>query len=798
MNDERNLDFVRQIVLDDVASDRHGGRVLTRFPPEPNGYLHVGHAEAIFLDFGVAAEHGGRTTLRMDDTNPTTEDPSFVEAITRDIQWLGFEWDGEVRYASDYFDALYRMALRMIEDGFAYVDSLSESEIRAYRGSVTEPGRPSPHRDRPAEESLDLFRRMRAGEFEDGAHVLRAKIDLAAPNMKMRDPLMYRIRHAHHYRTGDEWPIYPMYDWAHGQSDAIEGITHSLCTLEFENNRELYDWFIEHTRPSAARLEDIPGAWGGGTDELGSWDPRPRQYEFARLNLDYTIVSKRKLKRLVESGRVDGWDDPRLPTIAALRRRGVPPEAIGTFIEHVGIAKADKRVDIGTFEYAIRHTLNRTAPRVMCVIDPLPVVIENFDEALTGEIDWMEAPYFPRDVEEPPADWPASRPVPFTRNLAIEREDFSEDPPKGFRRLAPGREIRLRHGFFVTCTGVEKDEAGGVVGLRCTYDPETRGGSAPDGRKVAGTIHWVSADASLPVEVRIYDRLFSKPDPHEGVEDPLDNLNPDSLRIFTDARVEPSVADDDPATAYQFERQGYFIRDSHAPDGELVFNRTVSLRDTWSARAEATVRSADSATATVSGPIGEDRGRAERDRAREESPGLVAAMAGLIELGLSEDLADLLTGSEADVEFFEAARSASAEPAGRARAIANWLVHEVRGVSEDGARGSLTTQGLASLADLVEDGTVSRQVAKELLARLVQNGGDPTAMVEAEGLARIADSGALAMLIEDVLSGHPDEVERYRGGQTGLMGFFVGQVMRASGGRADAAAARELLTARLD
>ncbi|MDX1396576.1 MAG: glutamine--tRNA ligase/YqeY domain fusion protein, partial [Gemmatimonadota bacterium] len=658
-NDER-LDFIRQIVADDVASGKHGGRVLTRFPPEPNGYLHLGHAAAIFLDFGVAAEHGGLTTLRMDDTNPTTEDPSFVEAIADDIRWLGFEWDGEIRYASDYFEALYLMAGRMIEDGFAYVDSLSEEEIREYRGSVTEPGRPSPHRDRSVDENLDLFRRMRAGEFEDGTHVLRAKIDLAASNMKMRDPLMYRIRHAHHYRTGDEWPIYPMYDWAHGQSDAIEGITHSLCTLEFENNRELYDWFIEHTRPSAARLDAIAGARGGGTDELGSWDPRPRQFEFARLNLDYTVFSKRKLKRLVESGTVDGWDDPRMPTIAAIRRRGVPPSAIATFVDQVGIAKADKRVDIGTFEYAVRDALNHTAPRVMCVLDPLPVLIENFDEEGTGAVEWLDAPCFPRDVQDPPADWPETRRIPFTRRLLIERADFAEQPPKGYRRLAPDREVRLRHGFFVTCTGIDRDADGAVAGLRCRYDPETRGGSAPDGRKVSGTIHWVSADESIAAEVRLYDRLFSTPDPGEGVDDPLDNLNPDSLEVLGRARIEPSVRDDPRDTVYQFERHGYFIRDSASDPETIVFNRTVSLRDTWASPGTGRARPGDDAAAeadeddghgdagrtrddSTPGEIGEDTGLRERERLRAESPTLAAAHVRYADdLGLPDDLADLL------------------------------------------------------------------------------------------------------------------------------------------------------------
>ncbi len=797
MTGEEHLDFVRQIVSDDVAAGTHGGRVLTRFPPEPNGYLHLGHAEAIFLDFGVAAENGGRTTLRMDDTNPTTEDPDYVEAIAEDIRWLGFEWDGDIRYASDYFGALYGLALRMIEDGFAYVDSLSETEIRDYRGTVTEPGRPSPHRDRSVEENLTLFRRMRAGEFDDSAHVLRAKIDLAASNMKMRDPLMYRIRHAHHYRTGNEWPIYPMYDWAHGQSDAIEGITHSLCTLEFENNRELYDWFIEHTRPHAAGLENICGARGGGTDELGSWDPRPRQFEFARLNLDYTIVSKRKLKRLVDSGSVDGWDDPRMPTIAALRRRGVPSQAIATFIDQVGIAKADKRVDIGTFEYAIRDALNRTAPRVLCVLDPLRVVVENFDEDDTGHIEWLDAPYFPGDVGEPPGDWPATRRIPFTRTLLIERDDFREDPPEGFRRLAPGREVRLRHGFFLKCTDVVRDASGGIVELRCTHDPETRGGSAPDGRKVSGTIHWVSADESVPAEVRLYDRLFSVPDPHEGVEDPLENLNPDSLEVLSDARVEPSVVGDPPETAYQFERQGYFVRDAGDPDDALVFNRTVSLRDTWGS--QATHREADRQPREAPvGEVGEDTGLVERERARAESPTLAAALTRYREeLHLPEDLADLLSGSVTDVEFFDASLDAVDEPAARAHAIANWLVHEVRGSSGAGPDSGLTPGALGGLVELVEAGEISRNIGKDILRRLVEEGGDPRSIVEREGLLQVSDEAEILTIIDQVLEEHPEELERYRQGNEGLAGFFVGQVMRATGGRANPAVVKRALAQKL-
>jgi len=847
MSETKHLDFIRQIVADDVSSGKDGGHVATRFPPEPNGFLHIGHASAICLDFGVAAEYSGHTTLRMDDTNPTTEDPAYVEAIARDIAWLGFEWDGEIRYASDYFEPLFRMALRMVEDDFAYVDSLSEEEIRAHRGSVKEPGRPSPYRDRSIDENLELFQAMRAGEFEDGTHVLRAKIDLSAPNMKMRDPLMYRIRHAHHYRTGDSWPIYPFYDWAHGQSDGIEGITHSLCTLEFQNNRELYDWFIGHTRPGVAEIENIPGAEGGGSEELGSWTPRPRQYEFARRNLDYTIVSKRELLSLVEDGSVSGWDDPRMPTLAGLRRRGAPPEAIRAFCEQIGIGTADNRVDVGTLEWAIRETLNARAPRVMCVLDPLKIVITNYPD---DAIDWLEAPYFPRDVKEPPEAWPAARRIPFSANLYIERDDFEEDPEPGFKRLAPGREVRLRHGFFITCDDVIKDEAGAIVELRCTYDPETTGGSAPDGRKPSGTIHWVSADASLPAEVRLYDRLFNVADPHEGVEDFRDNLNPDSLDT-REAFIEPSVAEDPPETAYQFERVGYFVRDRATravakiagsndsetrdePGAKLVFNRTVALRDSWS-RATVNRRSAGSGDtgastdvraavdhvsagaanagtstdvrtavdrgdakmrATVIAAVeivvpGEDTGRQARDRAREATPALQAAFERLRdELDLSDEVADLLSASEGSLDFYERAIAGGTNPA----AVANWLLNKVRGARpDDGSESALEPEALGSLVQLVENGTISVTIGNDLLVRLIANGGDPREIVDGEELGRLVDTAQISEVVDKIVADHPDEADRYRAGQAGLAGFFVGQVMRATKNRADAALVRKIV-----
>ncbi len=547
-------DFIRELVIDDIATGRFGRPTATRFPPEPNGFLHMGHAKSICLNFGIAREFGGTCNLRFDDTNPFTEDMKYVEAIKQDIKWLGFKWDGE-HYASDYFEQLYAIAERLVEQGRAYVDSQSEEEIRTNRGTVTSPGNPGPYRDRTPAENLDLLRRMKAGEFADGAHVLRAKIDLAHPNMIMRDPLLLRIRRdAHHYRRGTEWKIYPLYDFAHGLSDAIEGITRSLCTLEFKDNRDIYEWLVEHA---------------------GYVNP-PTQIEFARLELDYTVLSKRKLLRLVNDGHVSGWDDPRMPTIAGLRRRGVRPEAIRAFADTIGVARKDARVEIATFEHAVRNDLNMEVPRVLCVLNPLKVVITNYPE---GQVDMLEGQNYPHDVPKT-----GTRDVPFSRELWVDRDDFMEDPPKKFFRLAPGREVRLRFGYLITCTDVIKDADGNVTELHCTYDPETRSGNAPDGRKVQGTIHWVSAAHAIDCEVRLYDRLFTQPDPDdvpEG-EDFLSTLNPASLVIIANAKIEPSVANDALGSRYQFERTGYFMSEPEdsTPD-RIVFNRIVSLRDSW-------------------------------------------------------------------------------------------------------------------------------------------------------------------------------------------------------------------------
>ena len=548
-----SLDFIRAKVAEDQKTNKHQGRVVTRFPPEPNGYLHIGHAKSICLNFGIAAENeGGVCNLRFDDTNPIKEEAEYEESIKRDVRWLGFDWEDRLFYASDYFDQLYQYAVQLIQKGKAYVCSLSAQDIREYRGTLSEPGKDSPYRTRSVEENLKLFEGMRAGEFKDGSHVLRAKIDMASPNLNMRDPTLYRIRQVPHHRTGDKWLIYPMYDYAHSLSDSLEGITHSLCTLEFEDHRPLYDWVL---------------------DEL-NLDSHPQQIEFARLNISYTVLSKRKLLELVKEGHVSGWDDPRMPTLSGLRRRGYTPEAIRNFCEQIGVAKRDTVISVALLEHHLRDDLNRHSPRVMGVLRPLRVVIENYPEDEEEELDAVNNP------EDPSA---GSRKVPFSRVLYIEQEDFQEEPHKKFYRLAPGREVRLRYAYFVKCVDVVKDQkTGEVVELRCTYDPATKGGSSPDGRKVKATIHWVSAAHSLQVEVRLYDRLFLKENPEEGGADFREALNPDSLLTLTSCQVEPSLKGAQPGTRYQFERQGYFCVDSVDSTPEApIFNRTVTLRDSW-------------------------------------------------------------------------------------------------------------------------------------------------------------------------------------------------------------------------
>lgn len=767
-------DFLRAIIEQDLEAGTHGGRVVTRFPPEPNGYLHIGHAKSICLNFGVAAEYGGVANLRFDDTNPLTEDIEFVNSIQDDIRWLGFDWGDSPRFASDYFEQLFGYAVELVEKGLAYVDSQDGDAIRETRGSVTEPGSASPFRERPVEENLDLLRRMRAGEFPDGAHVLRAKIDMDSPNMIMRDPILYRILRAHHYRQGDAWCIYPLYDFAHCLEDSIEGITHSFCTLEFENNREIYDWLLDNL--------DVPR-------------PQPRQFEFARLNLEYTLLSKRRLLELVNEGHVSGWDDPRMPTVAGMRRRGVPPGAVRAFCDMIGVAKANSRVDIGKLEYAIRDDLNQTAPRVMAVLDPLRLVITNYPE---GQVEELEAPYFPHDVGKE-----GSRTLPFSGELLIERDDFAEVPPKGFHRLSPGVEVRLRYGYVVRCTDVVKDDGGEIIEVHCSYDPETRGGTTPDGRRIKGTLHWVSAAESLPVEVRIYDRLFAVPDPDEVPEGEtfLANLNPDSLRVLTESRVERSLAGTGAGTSFQFERQGYFVTDPDGTDDHLVFNRTVTLRDSWAksrAHTGAPTQPAiepqpnSAAVTPAESPVTPGPTQAYRPTDGDAA----ASFDRLVGEGVPEAEAGVLARAPEALAVFEDARSVHDE----ARLVATWVVNEVPRIAEDRALDALPFSGtdLGELLGLIAEGVVSARSAREVLAVMGSQGGDAATIVAELGLTQMDDADELGRLVDGVLAAFPDKVEDYREGKQGLIGFFVGQAVRESGGKADPKVLRGLLSARLD
>ena len=763
----RRSDFIRDIIEDDLRTGRHDGRVVTRFPPEPNGYLHIGHAKSICLNFGIAEQYGGRCNLRFDDTNPLTEDVEYVESIERDIQWLGFSFGDRALYASDYFEEMYQLANDLIRAGKAYVDHLNDEEIKAYRGEVGAPGRPSPYRDRTVEENLALFRQMRAGDLTDGSCVLRAKIDLRSPNMKMRDPLLYRIRHARHHRTGDAWPIYPMYDWAHPISDGIEGVTHSICTLEFENNRELYDWVIDNT----------------GVSERHGFS-RPHQYEFARLNLDYTVLSKRKLLALVEDGCVSGWDDPRMPTIVALRRRGYRPDAIRAFADLVGVAKVNSTVDIEKLEFCVRDDLNWMAPRVMGVLRPLTVTITSWPE---DEVQTMTGQYFPPDVGKP-----GERTIPLERRILIERDDFMIDPPAGYQRLAPGRTVRLRCGPCITCDEVV-EERGEVVDVRCRHIPDSVGKNPP-GVKVSGVIHWVPATRSITAEVRLYDRLFKSPRPEDGA---TDELNSDSLEVVHGARLEPSLADAEPGGRWQLERIGYFVFDEvdSRPD-RPVLNRIVTLRDSWEGRSQqaAPTPTAKAAKASTRPP---KRSPIEyRAEARVRDPMLADRFATWpATYGLSERDVDLLTGDRPTGDLFAAAVGSGAPPDAAARWIINELPRELGDQSLEDT--PLTGEGLGALVIAADTGEITGTAAKEVLAELVRRGGEPRQIIAGRGLAQINDEAAIAALVDEVLAANPDKVDQYRGGKTGLFGFFVGQVVRSSQGKANPRLVQELLGARL-
>lgn len=744
--DEEGSNFIRTIVEQHLAEGRYN-EIVTRFPPEPNGFLHVGHAKAICVDFGTAQRYGGRCHLRFDDTNPVAEDPRFAEAIMEDIRWLGFEWGEHLYHASDYFQQLYDWAVQMVKDGHAYVDSLNAEQISEYRGTVNEPGKPSPYRDRSVEENLELLDGMRTGKFEEGEHVLRAKADMANPNMKLRDPLMYRILNRRHDRTGDAWHIYPMYDYAHGLSDAIEGVTHSICTLEFDNNRALYDLFL---------------------DRVGFAEPRPHQYEMARLNLPYTMMSKRKLRRCVEDGLVQGWDDPRMPTLRGMRKKGIPPGAIREFVERVGVSKANSVVDSLLLDNAIRDHLNPCSARMMAVLDPLELTISNWPE---GQVDWLDASLYPHDV---PLE--GTRKLPFTGRIYIEQDDFMEVPVKGFRRLAPGREVRLRYGYLVRCTGVEKDESGRVIRVECTYDPASRGGVSPDGRKIKSTIHWVSASEGGRAEVRLYERLFNAEFP-DREEDWRAVLNPDSLRVVS-AWVEPALLKLDGEARVQFERTGYFYVDpTESQPGEPAFTRIVPLKDSW-AKA---VAPAPEKKKVTSKPVD-----TARERVRTSSE--LAAIAAFVERGVGEEEASVLIEDTRLAGIFDKASAGHAHPGG----VAKWVVHGI-GPTDTGA---LTVEALGRLVELVEEGSLTNRIARDLLAVLIAEGGDPDAIVDAKGWKVIADDSALVALVDAVIEENPKEAAAWRGGKDRLKGFFVGQVMKRTQGRADARRVNELLAER--
>jgi len=741
-------DFLRMKVEEDLRAGRYQG-VVTRFPPEPNGFPHIGHAKSICINFGIAGDYHGHCNLRMDDTNPTTEDTRYVEALKDAVEWLGFEWEGGVKFTSDYFPKLYDYAVELIRLDKAYVDSLNEEEIREYRGTVTEAGRRSVYAERSIEENLDLFERMRKGEFKDGEHVLRARIDMGAANMQLRDPLLYRIRHAHHIRTGDAWCIYPMYDFAHCLSDYIEGITHSICTLEFENNRAIYDWTL---------------------DTLGLKEGRPYQHEFARLGINYTVMSKRKLLELVEKGLVSGWDDPRMPTIAGYKRRGYTPESILNFCDSIGIAKANSMVDVAQLEFAIRDDLNPKVPRVMCVLDPLKVTLENYegDETIT-------ASYYPEDVPKE-----GSRELPFSSEIYIDRGDFMENPPQGYYRLTPNQPVRLKHAYIITFKEAIKDTMGDIVEIKALYHPDSKSGHDTSGIKVKSAIQWVEAKSAKSVEVRVYDRLYSSESP-EGVED----LSPDSLQIIQNGLIEPAVIAEKPDVRFQFEREGYFFVDPiDSTDEHPVFNKIVGLKDSWTKKTKV-----------------ENKAR-RGEKKKVQIDGEVAPMSegeqGLFdqytkEDGLGAEVANTLARDENLSKFYKEALACHNSPMILANIVTNEVAREFKQTSEV----KFAASQVAQLAKMVEDETISTAIAKQVFEQMAQSGENPSTIVEEGGLVQISDPDIISPIIDEVMEKNPDNVEKYRGGNTKLFGFFVGQVLKATGGKANPKVVNELVSEKL-
>ncbi len=747
MNESKN--FLRTKVEEDLQSGKYSA-IVTRFPPEPNGFPHIGHAKSIFINFGIARDYQGHCNLRMDDTDPTKEDTIYVEALKDAVQWLGYEWNDKVYFTSDYFPKLYDYAIRLIKMGKAYVDSLSEEEIREYRGTVTEAGKRSKYAERSIEENLDLFERMKKGEFKDGEHILRAKIDMSAANMKMRDPLLYRIRHVHHFRAGNEWFVYPMYDFAHCLSDYIEGVTHSICTLEFENNRDIYDWVL---------------------DTLELQPPRPYQYEFARLGINYTLMSKRKLLELVESGVVSGWDDPRLPTIAGYRRRGYTPESILNFCDQIGIAKANSMVDVSQLEFCIRDDLNTKVPRVMCVLNPLKVTIENYEGS--EEID---ASYYPHDIPKE-----GSRKIPFSREIYIERDDFMQNPPKGYFRLTPEQSVRLRHGYIITCKEIIKDVDGNIIEIKAHYSPESKSGSQDtSGIKVKSAIQWVSALSARRVEIRLYDRLFKNETP-EGVED----INPDSLKIIKNALIEPAVITEKPDERFQFERLGYFYADPlDYTDENPVFNKIVSLKDSWTKKTKATPAKAQTKKIHIEGEV------APMDEAEQ-----TLFIKYTKELILNSEIANTLARDAQLSSFYEETLASYNSPVSIANMVTNEVARELKEKQINELK--FAPKQIAELVSIIDNGTISNKIAKQVFEEMVLSGENPIQIVEKKGLIQISDPSKISPIINEVIANNPDNVAKFQAGNTKLFGFFIGQVLKATGGKANPKVVNELVAKKL-
>ncbi len=748
-------DFLRTIVENDLKSGKYN-EVVTRFPPEPNGFPHIGHAKSICINFGIANDYNGYCNLRMDDTNPTTEDTKYVEALKDAVEWLGFKWGSNtVYYTSDYFQKIYEYAVQLIKMGKAYVDSINEEEMREYRGTVTQAGRRSEFANRTIEENLDLFERMKKGEFKDGEHVLRAKIDMSAANMKMRDPLLYRIRHSHHFRTGDKWCIYPMYDYAHCLSDYIEGVTHSICTLEFENNRDIYDWVL---------------------DTLELPKPRPYQHEFARLGINYTVMSKRKLLELVNGNYVSGWDDPRMPTIAGYKRRGYTKESILNFCDQIGIAKANSMVDVSQLEFCIRDDLNTKAPRVMAVLDPIKVTIENYNGS--EEID---APYFPHDIPKE-----GSRKISFSNELYIEREDFSENPVKGYNRLTLEQPVRLRHAYIITCKEVIKDASGNIVEIKAEYNPNSKSGSDTSGIKVKSAIQWVSAKDAKKIEVRLYDRLYKNESP-EGLED----LNPNSLTIIKDALIEPAVITDKADVRFQFEREGYFYADPiDYTDENPVFNKIVGLKDSWAKKTKTEDKPVEKVVVKQEvkkeAVIGTEQEMSESQKALFEKY--------TSKLGLNNEVSNILSRDEELSKFYEEALLELNSPITIANIVANDVAKELK----QSDKLKFDAKQIAQLVKMIDEEIISNKIAKQVFEEMVKTGENPSKIVEDKGLVQITDVNIISPIIDEVIAKNPDNVAKYKAGNDKLFGFFVGQVLKATDGKANPKVVNDLVMEKLN